>query len=70
MELSNGVLIHHPTTRTDPADLVITLSQPQLRSLLAGAGNDGVQFDGDAKLLATIVALTDQADPAFPIVTP
>jgi alkyl sulfatase BDS1-like metallo-beta-lactamase superfamily hydrolase len=70
MELSNGVLIHHPTTRTDPADLVITLSQPQLLSLLAGAGNDGVQFDGDAKLLATIVALTDQADPAFPIVTP
>jgi alkyl sulfatase BDS1-like metallo-beta-lactamase superfamily hydrolase len=70
MELSNGVLIHHPTTRTDPADLVITLNKSQLLALLAGAGNDGVQFDGDSKLLATIVALTDQPDPAFPIVTP
>ena len=70
MELSNGVLIHHPTTRTDPADLVITLDRSQLLTLLAGAGNDGVQFEGDAKLLSTIVALTDKPDPAFAIVTP
>jgi alkyl sulfatase BDS1-like metallo-beta-lactamase superfamily hydrolase len=27
MELSNGVLIHHPTQREDPADLVVTLTQ-------------------------------------------
>jgi alkyl sulfatase BDS1-like metallo-beta-lactamase superfamily hydrolase len=70
MELSNGVLIHHPTTRTDPADLVITLDRRQLLALLGGAGNDGVQFEGDAKLLSTIVALTDQPDPGFAIVTP
>jgi hypothetical protein len=34
-----------------------------------GAGTDGVQFDGDPKTFTTIVALTDQSDPAFPIVT-
>ena len=67
MELSNGALIRYPTTRTDPADLVITLTRPQL---LGGAGNDGVQFDGDPKTVTTIAALTDQPDPAFAIVTP
>jgi alkyl sulfatase BDS1-like metallo-beta-lactamase superfamily hydrolase len=70
MELSNGALIHHPTTRTEPADLVVTLTRPQLLAMLGGAGTDGVQFDGDPKVLATITALTDQPDPAFPIVTP
>ena len=37
---------------------------------LGGAGTDGMQFDGDPRVLATITALTDQPDPAFPIVTP
>lgn len=70
MELSNGALIHYPTTRTDPADLVITLTRPQLLAMLGGAGTDGVQFDGDPKTVTTIAALTDQPDPAFAIVTP
>jgi alkyl sulfatase BDS1-like metallo-beta-lactamase superfamily hydrolase len=70
MELSNGALIHHLTARTEPADLVITLTRPQLLALLGGAGTDGVQFDGDPKILATITGLSDQPDPAFPIVTP
>jgi alkyl sulfatase BDS1-like metallo-beta-lactamase superfamily hydrolase len=70
MELSNGALIHHPTSREDPADLVVTLTHPQLLAMLGGAGTDGVRFDGDPKTLATITALTDQPDPAFAIVTP
>jgi len=70
MELSNGALIHHPTTRTEPADLVITLTRPQLLAMLGGAGTDGIEFDGDPKTLATITAFTEHADPAFPIVTP
>ena len=70
MELSNGVLIHHPTSREDPADLVVTLTRPQLLALLGGAGTDGVRFDGDPKIFATIAGLTDQPDPAFAIVTP
>ena len=70
MELSNGALIHHPTSRTEPADLTVTLTRPQLLDMLGGAGTDGVQFDGDPKTLTAIVGLTDQPDPAFPIVTP
>jgi alkyl sulfatase BDS1-like metallo-beta-lactamase superfamily hydrolase len=70
MELSNGALIHYPTSREDPADLVVTLTRPQLLATLGGAGTDGVQFDGDPKVFATIAGLTDQPDPAFRIVTP
>ena len=70
MELSNGALVHHPTVRTEPADLTITLTRLQLLAMLGGAGTDGVQFDGDPKTFATIAGLTDQPDPFFPIVTP
>jgi alkyl sulfatase BDS1-like metallo-beta-lactamase superfamily hydrolase len=70
MELSNGVLSHHPTTREQPADLVVTLTKPQLLAMLAGAGTDGVELDGDPKTFATIADLTDQPDPSFAIVTP
>jgi|tagenome__1003787_1003787.scaffolds.fasta_scaffold20558419_2 hypothetical protein len=66
MELSNGGLIHHPTTRTEPADLVITLTRAQLLAMLGGGGTDGVDFDGDPKTFATITALTEHADPALP----
>jgi len=70
MELSNGALIHHPTTRTDPADLTVTLTRAQLLAMLGGAGTDGVRFDGDPKVFATIAGLTDEPDPTFAIVTP
>jgi Alkyl sulfatase C-terminal len=52
MELSNGVLIHYPTTRAEPADLTVTLTRPQLLAMLGGAGTNGVQFDGDLKTFA------------------
>ena len=70
MELSNGVLIHYPTERTDPADLVVTLTKVQLLGLLAGAGAEGITMDGDQATISTIVGLTDLPDPAFRIVTP
>ncbi|HEY5847144.1 MAG TPA: alkyl sulfatase dimerization domain-containing protein [Nakamurella sp.] len=70
MELSNGVLVHHPTTREQPADLAVTLTRPQLLELFAGKGTEGVEFDGDAGVLTTILALTDQPDPSFALVTP
>lgn len=70
MELSNGVLVHYPTRRSDPADLVVTLTKPQLLGLLAGSGADGITMDGDAAAISRIVELTDVADPAFPIVSP
>lgn len=64
MELSNGALIRYPTTRTDPADLVITLTRPQLLAMLGGAGTDGVQFDGDPKTVTTIAAPTSPTPPS------
>ena len=70
MELSNGVLIHHPTTRDDPADLTITLTRPQLLALVAGDADSGAAFDGDPAVLRTVVSFTDQPDSAFTIVTP
>jgi alkyl sulfatase BDS1-like metallo-beta-lactamase superfamily hydrolase len=70
MELSNGALIHYPTSRTDPADLTATLTRPQLLAMLGGAGTGGVQFDGDPKIFAIITGLTDQPDPSFAIITP
>lgn len=70
MELSNGVLIHYPTRRSDPADLVVTLTKAQLLGLLAGSGTDGIEMDGDPKTISTIVGLTGDPDPAFTIVTP
>jgi len=70
MALSNGVLTHHPTTRTPPADLVVTLTKAQLLGMLAGGSPDGVRFDGDPKTFAMIVGFTDDPDPSFAIVTP
>ncbi|MBX3314354.1 MAG: MBL fold metallo-hydrolase [Actinobacteria bacterium] len=69
MELSNGVLIHHPTKREDPADLVVTLTKPQLIALVGGS-TDGIGFDGDAGALQTILGVTEDPDPNFAIVTP
>ncbi|WP_328474823.1 MBL fold metallo-hydrolase [Actinoplanes sp. NBC_00393] len=70
MELSNGVLSHHPTSRLSDADLVITLTKPQLLGMLGGAGSSGVRFDGDPKVFTMIAGLTDEPDPRFAIVTP
>jgi alkyl sulfatase BDS1-like metallo-beta-lactamase superfamily hydrolase len=70
MELSNGVLIHFPTRRDDPADLVATLTHPQLLALLAGAGLDGIDLQGNPGALTMILSLLDDPDPAFSIVTP
>ena len=70
MELSNGALIHYPTTREEPVDVVITLTRPQLAAMLAGAGIDGVQFRGHRKVFDIIVGFTDQPNPSFAIVTP
>ena len=70
MELSNGVLNHQPTSRTQAADLVVTLTKPQLLGMLGGAGVNGVQFDGDPKTFAMITGLTDEPDSTFAIVTP
>jgi alkyl sulfatase BDS1-like metallo-beta-lactamase superfamily hydrolase len=70
MEVSNGVLIHHPTLRTPDADLAVTLTQPQLARLLASGSVDGTQFAGSPVVFKTLMGLTDDPDPEFAIVTP
>jgi alkyl sulfatase BDS1-like metallo-beta-lactamase superfamily hydrolase len=70
MELSNGVLVHRPTQRTPKADLALTLTHPQLLGLLASGSLDGIDTTGDPGVLQTLMNLTDQPEPSFPIVTP
>ncbi|WP_040834966.1 alkyl/aryl-sulfatase [Nocardia brevicatena] len=71
LTLSNGALVRTPDPRSKAAaDLVITLTKPQLLELLAGKGLDGIAHTGDATVLSRLFALLDSPDPAFPIVTP
>jgi alkyl sulfatase BDS1-like metallo-beta-lactamase superfamily hydrolase len=70
MQLSNGVLIHYPTRRTPQADLTITLTHPQLLGLVVSGSLDGIDTTGDQSVLATLMGLTDEPDPSFPVITP
>jgi alkyl sulfatase BDS1-like metallo-beta-lactamase superfamily hydrolase len=70
MELSNGALIHYPTTGNHAADLTVTLTKPQLLQLLATATPDGIDISGDATALGRLISLTDNPHPDFAIVTP
>jgi alkyl sulfatase BDS1-like metallo-beta-lactamase superfamily hydrolase len=70
MELSNGVLIHHPTDSLSAADVTLTATHQQLVALLMAGSADGVTIDGDAAVLATLIGHTDQPNPDFAIVTP
>jgi len=70
MELSNGVLIHHPTRHAPQADLTVTLTHPQLLALLATGSVEGIETSGDQSVLGTLMSLTDEPDPNFAIVTP
>jgi alkyl sulfatase BDS1-like metallo-beta-lactamase superfamily hydrolase len=69
MELSNGALVHHPTKREDPADLVVTLTKPGLLALIGGK-TDGIQLSGDGSVLQTILSFVEPPNPNFNIVTP
>ncbi len=70
MELSNGVLIHYPTKHAQDADLTLTLTHPQLLGLLASGSLQGIDTAGDPGVVKTLMSLTDEPGPSFPIVTP
>jgi alkyl sulfatase BDS1-like metallo-beta-lactamase superfamily hydrolase len=70
MELSNGALIHYPTTDNRTGDLTVTLTKPQLLQLLATAKPDGIDISGDPAVLRRLMSLIDDPDPDFAIVTP
>ena len=69
--LSNGALTQteNPRTASTP-DLSLRLTKPQLLGLLAGGDPDGIERNGDPGALTRLMALLDQPNPAFPIVTP
>jgi len=68
LDLHNGVLVHHPAS-VDGADLVLRLPAVALVRLLAGS-TEGMTVEGDATVLARLVALLDAPDPDFEIVLP
>jgi alkyl sulfatase BDS1-like metallo-beta-lactamase superfamily hydrolase len=70
MQLSNGVLVHHPTRRTTDADLLVTLTKDGLLQALATGAVDGLELKGDPEVLAAVLGLVDDPDPDFAIVTP
>lgn len=77
VELQNGVLNHTMDVQADDADATITLTRDVLDSIVLGqttledaraAGN--IQIDGDADKLPQLVAMLDEFDFWFNIVTP
>ncbi|CAL8977629.1 Putative alkyl/aryl-sulfatase YjcS [Propionicimonas sp. T2.31MG-18] len=76
ISLSNGVLSHTSTPGPLPADLTLRLAMPVLAGLLSGAlglgdlGSAGVEVAGDASALSRLLAVLDEPDPDFAIVTP
>ena len=70
MELSNGALVHHPTTRAGAADLTVSLSRAQLLGAIAHGSTDGLQVEGDPAVFSRLLALTEEPATAFAMVTP
>ncbi|MBA0049129.1 MBL fold metallo-hydrolase [Mycobacteroides sp. LB1] len=80
LELRNGVLVHYPRpsgTSLPSADVTFTLTRPALIAVLLGGGDPAQAFasgditvDGDAGGFVRLVAVLDQPDPDFAIVTP
>ena len=70
LELTNGVLIQHVDPAAGTADLTLTLTKPQLLSLLGGGGLDGLTSSGDPSVVARLLAVLDPPNPGFAIVTP
>lgn len=68
LDLRNGVLVHHAAP-VDGADLVLRTTRVALPGLLGGS-TDGIAFEGDTSVLARLVAVLEEPDPDFAIVTP
>lgn len=70
LQLSNGALIQTHAANGAPADLAVTLTEPQLLHLLATGSLDGIQTTGDRGALRTLLGVLDTPDKQFAIVTP
>jgi alkyl sulfatase BDS1-like metallo-beta-lactamase superfamily hydrolase len=78
LTLRNGVLSHTSSAAATEAeaDVTLTLTMPALTALLAGQippeefADAGIKLDGDAGVLGRLLAVLDEPDPDFAIVTP
>ncbi len=68
LDLRNGVLIHREST-VEGADVVLRLPAAALVGLLAGQ-MEGIAVEGDQGVLGRLMAVLDEPDPGFAIVTP
>jgi alkyl sulfatase BDS1-like metallo-beta-lactamase superfamily hydrolase len=68
--LSNGVFVPERDPRPADVDMALSLTKPQLVSLLVAQGIDGIDMQGDVSVLGRLVAVVDTVDRNFPIVTP
>jgi alkyl sulfatase BDS1-like metallo-beta-lactamase superfamily hydrolase len=68
LELRNGVLVHR-RAEPDGADVVLRLPAAALGGLLVGSF-DGIAVEGDPGVLRRLMAVLDEPDPGFAIVTP
>lgn len=76
LTLSNGVLSHTTGVDSAPADLVLRLPCNRLAALLTGQvppdglAAAGIATEGDLGTLGRLMAVLDETDPDFAIVTP
>ena len=70
MELSNGALVHFPTSVVRQTDLTVHVTRNELVRVLATNSLDDVETTGDRTVWTTLTDLTDQPDVDFPVVTP
>lgn len=76
LRLSNGVLSHSTAIRSTAADLTLRLSLPALGGLILGQLDPtdfaaaGIEVDGDLQALGRLLAVLEEPDPNFAIVTP
>ncbi|WP_211360343.1 alkyl/aryl-sulfatase [Actinocorallia herbida] len=68
--LANGVLTQTKAHDGTAADLMVTLTKPQLLGLVANGDLAGLQTSGDTGALTTLKGLLDEGDRDFDIVTP
>ncbi len=77
LRLSNGVLIHSNDRQDPRADATVVVERAALNELFAGItpvtellGAGRLRVEGDAGKLGELLALLDEPDPMFAIVTP
>ena len=66
-KLSNGVLIQGVVTEHESADLTLTLTKRQLLLMLAGAGIDGIETQGDLATIERLLTVLDTPTQGFAI---